>query len=373
MARIVHISSVHEAVDNRILFKECSSLAAAGHEVYLVAQHPENFVQDGVRVLALATPRNRFLRMVVTSWICAIKAYRLRPDILHYHDPELIPVGLVARFIGIPTIFDVHEDSVTSIKDKDYLGWFRFPLAELVALVESIATRFNHIVIAEHSYESRFPVSTKVLNYPVHNPVDKEAMTPAGTGGETRENNVIFVGVAGEVRGALKHANLVNLHADVQVHMVGRMVDSVRAAVIKQAGNNIDRLHIEGGASLVPFHRIKELYAQGGWSAGLAIFPYSPDHVGKELTKFFEYMAAGIPILCSDFPAWRKLIEDQGCGLCVNPDDDLSVAAGLAKLIGNPDLARSMGKTGKSLAKKYTWSSQASNLVELYDQILNDP
>ena len=57
------------------------------------------------------------------------------------------------------------------------------------------------------------------------------------------------------------------------------------------------------------------------WTAGLALFPDTPHYREKELTKFFEYMAAGLPIICSDFPVWRELVERHRLGLCVDPED----------------------------------------------------
>lgn len=364
MAKVIHLSSVHPAIDNRIFFKECMSLAKAGHSVSLIAQYPSDFERDGVKVVALKKPTNRFTRILLLVPQCGYKAIKAKPDIIHYHDPELIPVGLLARLFGIHAIYDVHEDSVTSILDKKYLGWFRYPAAKLVGWIESIAIKFNSIIIAEKSYEGRFPSAVKVLNYPVQQATVRSEM------GHVSCKRVLFVGVVGKVRGALQHANLVNLHPDIHVHIVGRISDSMRETIIAQAGENAERLHILGSDDLVPFEQITEIYSQGGWLAGLAIFPKSPDHYGKELTKFFEYMAAGIPILCSNFPVWKMLIEDQGCGICVDPDDYRSITYGLNRLVEQPALVEEMGKAGLRLAKKYSWGTQETNLIEMYDSIL---
>jgi glycosyltransferase involved in cell wall biosynthesis len=128
----------------------------------------------------------------------------------------------------------------------------------------------------------------------------------------------------------------------------------------------------EGGGH-VPHGRIVAAYREP-WTAALALFPDSPHVREKELTKFFEYMAAGLPIVCSDFPAWRDLVERTGAGVCVPPGDAGAALAAAAGLAADPGRAAAMGEAGRGAARsRFSWESQARRLVELYARLVPPP
>jgi glycosyltransferase involved in cell wall biosynthesis len=103
------------------------------------------------------------------------------------------------------------------------------------------------------------------------------------------------------------------------------------------------------------------------------LFPNTEHYREKELTKFFEYMAVGLPIIASDFPVWKRLIEDQGVGICVPPGDNQSIESALNWLKANPGEAQEMGRRGKELARtQYSWESQAARLIDFYEEILGE-
>jgi glycosyltransferase involved in cell wall biosynthesis len=138
--------------------------------------------------------------------------------------------------------------------------------------------------------------------------------------------------------------------------------------MLELAGNG--QLVIHGAGRYVPFKEITALYRGGGWLAGLALFPDTPHYREKELTKFFEYMAFGLPIVASDFPAWKALIEGHGVGLCVNAGSTGSINAGLIWLREHPDEARAMGERGRTLVRTtFNWEREAARLVEFYQTL----
>jgi glycosyltransferase involved in cell wall biosynthesis len=138
------------------------------------------------------------------------------------------------------------------------------------------------------------------------------------------------------------------------------------------AGSGADRLFIDGIDAYVPFARIRAAYDAGGWLCGLALFPATPHYLEKELTKFFEYMLAGLPILCSNFPAWRDLIEKEQVGLCVPPDDAEQIAAAIAWLGSHPREAEDMGRRGQKLVlERFNWQAEARKFVEFYGRVLS--
>jgi hypothetical protein len=119
--KVCILTSVHPPFDVRIFHKEAKSLVKAGYDVTLIAQHDKEEIVDGVKIINLQKPRNRIERMTKTIWSAYRKAVQVDADIYHFHDPELIPVGLLLKKIGKSVIYDVHEEYFESIKLKEWL------------------------------------------------------------------------------------------------------------------------------------------------------------------------------------------------------------------------------------------------------------
>jgi glycosyltransferase involved in cell wall biosynthesis len=100
------------------------------------------------------------------------EALRVQADVYHFHDPELIPVGLALKMLGKRVVYDAHEDVAKSILGKSYLaGWLRRPLAATVNLLEKGASRaFDLVVVAAGGIQTSFRGHAHTLlirNYPI--------------------------------------------------------------------------------------------------------------------------------------------------------------------------------------------------------------
>ena len=369
MRRVVHLTTVHQAFDNRIFRKECRSLAAAGFDVTLVVPHERDETVDGVRIRALPRPEGRLARLLLTGPRAWRAARSLDADLYHLHDPELLGAGLLLRAAGKPVIYDAHEDYRSSISQKAYLpAWLRRPLAVLSGAAERWAARRLRVVLAERYYARRLPRGLAVLNYPIL--ADYEDL-PAPPDLADDRPRFLYTGWHSADRGALVAAGLPGLHPDLVLHMVGYCPADLAAAMRRAAGADAERLLLEGEGRYVPHERILAHYAWPGWRAGVALFPPTPHYREKELTKLFEYMAAGIPVLCSDFPVWRDLVEGAGAGRCVDPGDREAVAAALRWFCDHRDEARAMGERGRRAAReRLNWEREAAKLAALYEEIL---
>jgi glycosyltransferase involved in cell wall biosynthesis len=99
-----------------------------------------------------------------------------------------------------------------------------------------------------------------------------------------------------------------------------------------------------------------------------------PAYLTSHPTKLFEYMAAGIPVIASDFPLWRSIVESAACGLLVNPFDPAAIADAIAHLITHPEEARKMGMRGrKAVESCFNWSMEEQSLLSFYASLLPSP
>ncbi|TFG88650.1 MAG: glycosyl transferase [Gemmatimonadales bacterium] len=272
------------------------------------------------------------------------------------------------RLLGKRVVYDIHEDYVSSLYQKHYLSprvsrSLGRLFGGLFGTLERIAARAFRCVLAERYYAERFPRGTLVLNYPRLESLPAGLQPPPAPG----RIRLLYTGGHWRDRGGAVHANLVNLLPEVEVHLVGWCKPSWAEELRALAGENAGRLHIEGAGEHLPYERILAQYTEGAWTVGLALFPPTEHYRRKELTKFFEYMGAGIPVLCSDFPVWKALIESVGCGLCVNPADDAAVVGAIRWLDEHPAQARAMGERGRAaVAERFNWEHELERLVGLY-------
>lgn len=368
MSRIAHLTSAHPRNDTRIFSKQCRTLAARGYEVTLVvADNQGDECRDGVRIADVGQLPGRLKRMLRTTRRVFDKAVQLDADLYHFHDPELIPAGLKLKRLGKKVIFDSHEDVPQQLLDKPYLDPVSLRvLSGAVALIERYACpRFDGIIGATPFIRDKFlamnPQTVDVNNFPLAGELD----APVEWG--DKRDEVCFVGGIDAIRGAHEIVRACEfLTTPARLNLVGRFSEAALEARVKSyAGwarvNELGFLDRPGVravlgrsvAGLVTSHPI------GNFLYGLPI-------------KMFEYMAAGIPVIASDIPFWREIIEGNGCGICVDPLDPKAIAAAIDYLILNPEPARRMGEHGKkAVAAKYNWAVQAEKLVDFYQAILN--
>src|SRR5512133_3327813 len=111
MFKTCHLTSVHPLDDVRIFHKECISLAANDFNVTLLGfdEQPYEENRNGVNVISLFVPyKHRFQRLIRRTYAIYRKALEIDADLYHFHDPELLPVGLRLKRKGKIVIYDAH-------------------------------------------------------------------------------------------------------------------------------------------------------------------------------------------------------------------------------------------------------------------------
>ena len=87
--------------------------------------------------------------------------------------------------------------------------------------------------------------------------------------------------------------------------------------------------------------------------------------------KLFEYMAAGVPVIASDFPLWREIVDSVGCGVLVDPNKPEEIAAAMRWMLENPEETETMGQRGRAaVLKQFNWDNEAETLIQTYESIL---
>jgi glycosyltransferase involved in cell wall biosynthesis len=366
--QIVHLSSAHPAKDVRIYHKECWTLADQFGLVLLVARHGKRERDNGVEIQPAKQYGGRLARMTLGTLNVGRQALAARTRIVHFHDPELIPVGLVLRALGKKVIYDVHEDLPRQLLTK---RWLAPALRRLVGLLTEAfewgaANCLSGIVAATPTIGNRFPKSKTVVvrNYPRIDEFVGGARVPY----QGREPGFVYAGVISANRGARE-----------MVTAIGLMPEESRSRVVL-AGNTSplsfsNELAKTSGWRRVDFvgwlNRDQVAQALGKARAGLLLLHPKVNYLASLPTNLFEYMAAGLPVIASDFPQWRAIIEEEKCGLMVDPLDPQAIAGAMQYILMHPQEAEAMGERDqRAVQQKYNWEAESRILIDFYRRFI---
>jgi len=363
------MTSVHNSYDTRIFYKECVSLANAGYEVYLVASG-DSRQEMGVNIVGVGqTPSSRIKRMTYTANAVYKKALELDCEIYHIHDPELLPYGIKLKRKGKKVIFDSHENYYEQINEKRYLSpIIRKLLSSFYISFETYCTkRFDAVIFpctmqGKNIFDGRAKRVVFIDNHPL-----LDELKTAERSRKTRTNSefiVVYCGSLTEERGItilVKAAYMAN----ARLYLAGR----------------IDKEYLDTLTAMEEFSCVKYL---GVLSRKKMMSLYNRSNVGAATlqgvgqylktdnlpTKVLEYMGMELPVIVSEYPFSKAVIDKYKCGICVRPDNVKQIARAIETLRDNPYLAEQMGKNGrKAVEEEFNWGSQEKKLLELYFRI----
>ncbi len=361
--KVCHITSVHKSNDVRIFHKECVSLAANNYEVILLVPNADCREQNGVKIIGVQVEESsRIKRFLKTSKMIYRKALEIDADIYHFHDPELIRFGLKLLKKRKKVIYDVHEDVPRQILEKHWIPSFlRKMIASVFEKYENrSAKKMSYIITATPFIRDRFLKFNKntndIINYPILQEFNKVDWSD-------KKNLICYIGGIFKIRG---------------IEEIVRSLDNTKMG-LNLAGlfsppslkNDIENLKSWNKVIYHGFLGRKEINnILSEAKIGIVTLHPTVNYIDALPVKLFEYMSAGIPVIASNFPLWKDIIEGNNCGICVNPLDVKEISEAINYLTENEDIACEMGLNGrKAVEEKYHWGTEEKKLMIIYEKI----
>lgn len=363
--KICHITTAHPRYDVRIFHKECVSLAKEFSSVQLiVADDQGDETKNGVHIHDIGKPKSRSARFLNSGKTALKKALELKSDVYHLHDPELLRIALKLKKLGAKVIYDAHEDLPRQILNKPYIPKFlrRFVSKIIEKYENRIVRQLNGVVAATPHIRDRFLIVNKnsvdVNNYPKIDDIE------FNNNWDNREVAIGYIGGIFKTRGIFETLDAIE-GTDIKLHLAGNFSPPTLEQECKShpAWKNVEfygYLDRNGINDLLRKVRL-----------GMVILEATPSYIHSLPVKMFEYMAAGLPVIASDFPLWREIIESADCGICVDQTNSEEIIQQIMSIINNSERLKQLGRNGRTAVEEsYNWTNEENNLVEFYHNIM---
>ncbi|MDA2935694.1 glycosyltransferase family 4 protein [Patescibacteria group bacterium AH-259-L05] len=366
--KVCILTSVHPTFDVRIFHKQAKTLAGAGYNVTLIAQHDQNETVDGIKIIALPKPKNRFRRILI-DWKLLKLAFKQKSDIYHFHDPELLPFGVLLKILTrAKIIYDVHEHYPNVILDRIWIPvYLRKIASKSFAFIEKILVPFLDLVIYTtpiigQRYQKMKVKTERIENYPL---LDLSELYKSST----RKKHIIYLGWMSEIRGIYElikaFALVIEKYPEWKLYLVGTIAPASFAEKIEKL---IKKLNISQHIRMIPWvsFKEKEKYSKQACIGIVTYLPYA-NNISCLPNKLFEYMLAELPVIASNFALYKEIVEGNKCGITVDPTNIQEITRAIEYLIKHPEKARKMGKNGrKAISEKYNWENESKKLLKAY-------
>jgi len=366
--KINFLSSGHDIKDDLIFYRYASTLNSHGQEVRIFAKGANKFeVLEGIQCFGVIRPNwGRSKRFTIGSIKLLISVLRKKGNVNIICTPDLLVVGFILKyFFRKKVIYNAQENYSVKFLDRDWIPTF---LANFFAKLEkSLANKMDGIIVTDSvSFKNYNPEKTIILpNFPLMDGAEDAEKIHSAWQNKINNKmlNLVYIGGISKNRGLDIFIRLSHLLPNnISIHLWGKFANEQDRNKIPQDGRIIYHGfmdHKEIGRELLKY------------DVGLCIFENVPayHYSAENTTKLFEYMRAGIPVIASDFPGLRRVVEDCKCGFLVNPSDTKEILNLLIQLSRNKKILEELGRNGYiAFLKKYNWSTCKLKLIDFVSE-----
>jgi len=308
-----------------------------------------------LRIVARLLTHLGLLVQMIKSW----------PDIVHAHDVNTLPTAwLVSVLTRSPLVYDAHEIST----GREGYASFR----SLVACIERWLMPRAAATITTTDIRAKFfarayaiPRPVVLQNRPCFISIERTRKIRDELMLTESWPIILYQGGLQQGRGLER---LVDASAQVDnayfVFIGGGRMEPLLKAQVKLLQLE-DRVHFIPTASLedLPYYTA---------SADIGVQPIENtclNHFSTDSNKLFEYVMAGLPVIASNLPEIRKIVNGYDLGVLVEPGNIAELVLALQKLVSDVELRKKFSENSKVAAEWLSWETQEHKLLALYEQV----
>jgi glycosyltransferase involved in cell wall biosynthesis len=379
MKKVISIVFNNFVNDSRVL-KECQTLLRNNYDVSVIALHEGNLQEHeivsgiGVHRIKLRSrkwSKSLFVQVFKYLETCfrILKQYRNAPDIIHCNDITPLPIAVLLKKLSskrIKIVYDAHEFQTETQKlvgrkvRKKLVYWTEKMLIHKVDQVITVSEGISR------EYEKRYNITKPrlVLNCPLYQEQPKTNLFRERFAINDEQKIFLYQGALTPGRGIEKLLEAFK-SVDQEKAALVFMGYGHSESLVKEAANAVPHIFYH---EAVPPSEILRHTASA--DIGISLIENSCLNYYYCLpNKMFEYAMAGLPLLVSDLPEMKKIVEEYECGIVINKLTAEYFKKGIEEILEN-DL-KSYSKNALQMAKEYHWGNQEKELLNIYDELVD--
>jgi hypothetical protein len=357
--KILHITSAHPRNDTRVYDKIFQTIRQDHENCYLyVADGNGCDHKEGVIDVCNG---NATKVKLLKIWHVFRKIKNKRDYILHFHDPELIPIMLLMSLKNT-VIFDIHEHFVSRIPERVKSLTLRNCLTYFLKFSVWLARMRFHFILAEDSYADIYKSkksNTLIRNYP-----DLSIFKPFKKSKRELESiiKLVYIGSITEERGLSKMLSLLDANKNsssfkIQLHLIG---DGPDANIIKESEYCIKYGRL----------RLQEAYSiAADCHFGLCLLAPIPNYLNSFPTKILEYNAINLPFFLSDHQYYKELSRNLTGAILVPYDRPTKVIDWLRDFDSHK-INYYDYYSANQIKEMLSWESEKKTLTKMYKTLI---
>jgi len=276
-------------------------------------------------------------------------------DLLHLHEPAIPSISLLAGWAAEGPIVATFHAATNRQKTLNAIGTMLDPF------IERITAKIAVSESARETLKDRFHTEAVVIP----NGIESEKFTKFGSKSEWSAPNTIgFLGRFEESRKGL----------DVLLGALGRIFSEIPSATLLVAGPGdsssiIKKLKPEFAKRVKFLGRLSE-EEKVEFFKSISLY-VAPNTGGESFGIILaEAMTCGTPILASDLPAFRTLLDSGSCGGLFESENSESLALKAIDILKNDSLRNEISRLGFEKAKSFDWETVGEQILSVYDLAL---
>lgn len=372
--RILLISTAYTRYNARTFYLQAKTLAKHGHDVTILCSDtlPEE-IKDGVRIISIGkrVHDRRFRRLLLSTFLIKKRLFGIQFDAIQIGSPECLPLVKYFHKQGVKLIvFDSRENHSGDIMDKAWIPIvFRPLVTKIYEYFEKKYVKQMSAVIVPTTFMfegfSKFHNNVKmVTNYP---PISK--MTQDAIGSNDENLNLCFFG-------GLRSDDL-----HINVFHALKNVNNVKYNILSNGSQNDNlvllnlatEIGVQDKITILPQVSYEDvpLFLQKN-DVGIALRKYTANYGFKRgslgVIKLFQYFTLGMPVICTDYEEWKIIIDNEKCGIYVNPYDVDAIKQAIIFMQNSVLERKAMGKNARhAFETKYNWETQVNNYLQVFE------
>ena len=289
-------------------------------------------------------------------------------DLYVANDLDTLPAAVaLAGRSGARLLYDSHELYVEHVgpagKTRARRMLQRGAERRLIGRADAVMT-VNRSIAAELERRYGIPRPAVVMNVPSRDHRAARAVDLRGELGLGPERRIaLYLGGVSPDRGIEQLVDAARRLGDVTLVLMGPVEAGYRRG-LERRSDGTARF-----AEPVPAHDVVRFAA----GADVGIVPYRNTCLNNYLSlpnKLFEYLAAGLPVVASDFPELRRIVLEHGVGDTFDPEDAADIARAIRAVLDDPERHLQLRDRARQAAEVYSWERERPKLLSLVERVI---